>query len=249
MTIMSVVEQKKERIRVALQELDHPTSQISAGEAMSMLLQTICDCFDDDGSIGDFVGDNDFKEEIFSDRVIQVVMDVSQDKEEYPPSFYKAAHVILYSLCSKSTELATTFTANGGVKFLLECLVTFSSDQSLLVTCFAVYNAVIESLGKNESVTFAAMSLAKLVDVFELNYKTAHGMLYRHYCVAVSHSFGPGHEVNNSLIERIAFHVWHGILKHKHDEEAQAIGRTFLCRLIGKESAKEMIDRAEMHHF
>jgi hypothetical protein len=34
---MSVVEQKKESIRVALRELDHPTSKMSAFEAMGTL--------------------------------------------------------------------------------------------------------------------------------------------------------------------------------------------------------------------
>jgi hypothetical protein len=77
---LSVVEQKKESIRAALQELDNPTIPMSTYEAMYVLQQTLCEDFDDDDSIGDFVGDDDFKEEIFSARVIQVVMDVSQDK-------------------------------------------------------------------------------------------------------------------------------------------------------------------------
>jgi hypothetical protein len=63
---MSVVEQKKERIRAALRELDHPISHMSACEAMRLLHLTVGRGFhdDDDGSIGDFVGDDDFKDEI-----------------------------------------------------------------------------------------------------------------------------------------------------------------------------------------
>jgi hypothetical protein len=246
---MSVVEQKKERIRVALQELDHPTSQMSACEAMRTLHQAVVHGFDDDdGSIGDFVGDNDFKEEIFSDRVIQVVMDVSQDKEKYTLTFHHLAYAVLYSLCSDSTELATTFVTNGGVEFLLECLETFSSDQFLLVTCFAVYLAVIESLDDNESAAFVGMTLEKLVDVFELNSETQDEKFYMHYCTAVGSSFGPGNEVNFNLYSRIVSHVWHGVLEHKHDEDVQKTGRYLLRQLVDEESATKMIDHAEMHH-
>jgi hypothetical protein len=79
--------------------------------------------------LGDFVGDDDFKEEIFSARVIQVVMDVSQDKEEFPPRFYHLACSVLYDLCRNNIELATTCVANGGVEFLLETLEAFSSNR------------------------------------------------------------------------------------------------------------------------
>ena len=161
---MSVVlDQQKESIRAALQELDHPTSQMGAFKAMSMLLQTVCHDFDYYGSSGDFSGDDDFKEEIFSARVIQVVMDVSHDKEEYPPLFYPSAYSILYILCRNDTELATTFVTNGGVEFLLECLETSSSDQVHLITCITLYKAVIKNLDTNESAAFVGMTLEKLV--------------------------------------------------------------------------------------
>jgi hypothetical protein len=239
----SFVEQKKECIRVALQKLDHPTCKMSTYAAMRILHEAICHDFDDDDSIGDFSDDDDFKEEIFSARVIQVVMDVSQDKKEYPPDFYRAACLVFYFLCSANTELATTFVANGGAEFLLERLEAFSSDQFVLVTCLAVYRAVIEDLDDIESAAFAGMTLEKLVDVFQLNLETADAMCYQSYCVAVGSSFGPGHEVNNNLYHRIVSHVWHGVIKHKHDEDAKAIGRCFLW----KEIAKKMIEHAEMH--
>jgi hypothetical protein len=144
---MSVVEQEKERIRVALQELDDPTCKTITCEAMKMLPLAVGSGFGDYGSpIGDFVGDDDFKEEIFSAKVVQVVMDVSQDKEEYPPHFYPLISNILSLLCCENAELASAFVANGGVAFLLEYLETFSSDQFLLMTCFAIYKGVIESL-------------------------------------------------------------------------------------------------------
>jgi hypothetical protein len=244
----AVVEQKKEHIRVALQELDHPTCKMSTCEAMRMLHRALFDDFDEDDFFGAFVGDDDFKEEIFSARVIQVVMDVSREKEEYPPSFYHFAHSVLFLLCSYSTELANTFMTNGGAAFLLESLETFSSDQFLLVTCFAVYRAVIKSLNTNESVDFAGMILEKLVDVFQINFETQDGYFYRHYCITVNSSFGPGCEVSNNLIHRIVSHIWHGVIKHKYDEEAQDIGRSLLRHLVGEESAKKMIDHAEMHH-
>jgi hypothetical protein len=233
---MTDVDQEKERIRDALQELDHPTSDLNAFVAMCMLHRAA------------FSGDDDFKEEIFSARVIQVVMDVSRDRKAYHPRFYHIAYSILINLCSNNTELTTTFVANGGVEFLLECLETFSSDQFLLGVCFTLHRVVAESLDEKDSAAFAGMTLEKLVDAFELNYRTADGMLYQHYCVTVAHSFSPGREVDLSLaIERIAFHVFHGIVKHKHDEVAQDIGRDFLRFLVGEEEAKEMIDRAEMH--
>jgi hypothetical protein len=61
-------QQKKERIRVALQELDHPTCKMSACDAMITLGQAVYDDFGDDGdgSAGEFAGDDDFKEEIFT---------------------------------------------------------------------------------------------------------------------------------------------------------------------------------------
>jgi hypothetical protein len=106
---MSVVEQKKERIRVALQELGDRPSKMSACEAMETLRTAVCCDFQDlDGSIGDFVGDDDFKEEIFSARVVQVLITAAQDKKAYPPPFYHLACSTLFFLCDKNTELATT---------------------------------------------------------------------------------------------------------------------------------------------
>jgi hypothetical protein len=93
------------------------------------------------------------------------------------------------------------------------------------------------------------MTLAKIVDVFELNSKTANEKFYYSYCNVVGMSFsGPGREVNNNLLHRIVPHVWHGVIKHKHDEDAQDIGRGLLRFLVDEESAEKMIDHAEMHH-
>jgi hypothetical protein len=247
---MSVVEQKKERIRVALQELDHPTCKISAFVAMSMLHQTVAHDFDDEDSIGDFSGDDDFKEEIFSARVIQVVMDASQDKDEHPPTFYASACAVFYSLCINNTDLATTFVATGGVEFLLERLEAFSSDQYLLSSCFLVQFAVTGSLHDNERARFVDMTLAKLVAAFELNFETQDEQFYLHYCTAVGSSLGPSLQAKtrNKLLNRIVSHVLHGVIKHKHDEDAQEAGRGLLRHLVDEESAKKMIDRAEMLH-
>jgi hypothetical protein len=241
-------DEKKESIRAALQELDHPTCKMSTYAAMSILHLTVCHDFNDYGSIGDFSGDDDFKEEIFSARVIQVVMDASQDKEEYPPGFYHSARLVFYFLCSNNTELATTFVANGGVAFLLECLEAFSSDQYLLISCFGVHSTVIESLGEDESTTFVGMTLEKVVDVFELNFETQNEQFYRHYCFFVGSSFRPGRRVNNNFFQRIVSHVWHGVMKHKHDEDAQRAGRDLLRHLVGEKNAKILIDHAEMRH-
>jgi hypothetical protein len=252
--MMSVVEQKKEFIRVALQELESPASTaLSAYDAMITLHQAVVYGFDDeeddDGSIGDYVGDDEFKLEIFAARVVQVVLDVSQDKEAFSLNFYHLVCGILSLICWDNAELATTFVANSGVEFLLERLEAFSSDRFLLISCFWVHRAVIESLDDNASADFAGLTLAKIVDVFELNSETQDEQFYLHYCLSVGSSFGPpGREVNGDLLERIVSHVWHGVIKHKHDEDAQDTGRSLLSYLVGKESAKEMIDHAEMHH-
>jgi hypothetical protein len=249
---MSAVEQKKERIRVALQELGDPTSKMSTWEAMETLRTEAClDFFDLDGSIGDFVGDDDFKEEIFSARVIQVLITVAQDKKAYPPKFYRSGIILLYFFCSDNTEFATTFAANGGVEFLLETLEAFSSNQPLLDTCFLVYRAVIESLDENESAAFAGMTLGKLVDVFELNYETADEEFYKNYCVALGNNLKPGLDlvVNKKYFPRIASQAWHGIMKYKNDEVVQYFGRRLLNYIVGPETAEEMIDHAEMHHW
>jgi hypothetical protein len=70
----------------------------------------------------------------------------------------------------------------------LEALEDFSSNQYLLIFCFAVCKAVIKSLDKNESVAFAGITLEKLVDVFQLNVDTADEELYVNYCYAASMS-------------------------------------------------------------
>jgi hypothetical protein len=116
---------------------------------MKTLHQAVFHDFDDDGSIGDFVGDDDFKEEIFSARVIQVIITVSQDKDEYPSNFYHCGRCILYLLYSDNTELADAVVGHDGVDFLLESLEAFSSDQQLLTTCFLVHTAVMASLKEN----------------------------------------------------------------------------------------------------
>jgi hypothetical protein len=253
---MSVVEQKKETIRAALQELESPSSQLIDYEALRTLNNIwLSHSFEEfDGSIGDFVGDDDFKEEIVSVRVVQVLITVVQDKKAYPPKFYAATCSALFFLCSDNSELATAFVANGGVEFLLETLEAFSSNQPLLCICFVLHKAVIESLGVNgnESEAFAGMTLEKLVDVFELNYETADEQFYKFYCFSVGHSFGTGFDldlaVKKKCFPRIVSHVWHGVIKHKYDEVAQGIGRRHLRCLVGEEISKKMIDYAEMHH-
>jgi hypothetical protein len=147
-----------------------------------------------DGSIGDFVGNDDFKEEISSALVVQAVMDVAQDKYSYSPPFYGSACSEIYFLCYKNTELATAFVASSGVEFLLETLEDFTSDQPLLLACFAVHRAVIESLDGSEREHFAGMTLETLLDVAELNFERADEQFYQYYCVAVLNSFGPGLE-------------------------------------------------------
>jgi hypothetical protein len=249
---MSVVEQKKKSIRVALQELDYPTSIVSTSEAMGILNDVwMGDSFEEiDGSIGDFVGDDDFKEEIFSARVIQAVMDVAQDKISYPPSFYGSAYSVMYFLCCKNTELATIFVANGGVKFLLETLEDFSSDQPLLLACFALHKAIIETLDGNEREYFAAMTLETLLEVAEINSESADEQFYQYYCVAVLNSFRPGLDlrVDKRCYHRTVYFVWRGLFKHECDDKIQVGGRAVLCYLVGKERAKKMVDHAAMHH-
>jgi hypothetical protein len=250
---MSVIEQKKELIRAAVQELESPTSLLSTNEAMQTLCQTVCFDFDDhDGSIGVFMGDNDFKEEIFSARVIQVVITVANFNEEYHPNFYYYAGVILSLICSDSTELADAFVAHAGVAFFVESLEAFSLDQFLLSRCFSVCATITASLMANESAAFAGMLiLEKLVDVFDLNYQTANEMLYKKYCLCVGNIFfhpGVQFEGKKESFKRIVSHVWHGVIKHKYDEKAQEYGRRLLCLLVGKKAAKELIDHAEMHH-
>jgi hypothetical protein len=247
---MSVVEQKKESIRAALQELESPASTLSAHEAMKTLHQAVFHDFDDeDGSIGDFAGDDEFKVEIFSARVVQVVMDASpRDKEAFPFNFYHLACSVLFSLCNDNTELANAFVAHDGALFLLEYLEAFSSDQFLLLSCFMLYRAVIESLDDIDKLSFAGMTLGKIVEVFEVNYETSNEYLYEQYCVVVTFSFSPGCKVKNNLFQRIVSHVWHGVIKHKYDEDAQDTGRYLLRRLVGEETAKGMIGHAEMHH-
>jgi hypothetical protein len=220
---------------------------------MKTLHHAVCNDFNcPDGSIGDFVGDDDFKEEIFSAKVVQVVMDVSQDKEEYPSHFYRLTSNMLSLLCCEKAELANAFVANGGVAFLLEYLETLSSNQMLLRVGFELYRFILHSLNTNEAADFAGMILGKLVDVFELNYETADDFLYCRYCTAVAVTMnlplGLGLDMNNKLYERIAVHVYHGVLEHKYDEGVQAFGRWLLPQLVGEEKAKEMIDHADLRH-
>jgi hypothetical protein len=251
---MSVVEQKKERIRVALGELDFPTTISRTSEAMHILNDIwMSDSFEEnDGSIGDFVGDDDFKEEIFSARVIRAVMDAAQDKMSYSPSFYGSACSVLYFLCYNNTELATTFVANGGVEFLLETLEDFPSDQPLLLACFLVHRAVIESLDGNEREAFAGMTLETLLDVAELNFGTADEqfLFYKYYCVAVINSFRPGLDlrVDKRCYRRTVYFVWRGLFKHECDDKIQVQGYALLCYLVGKERAKKMIDNSSMYN-
>jgi hypothetical protein len=249
---MSVVEQKQERIRAALRELESPTSVPDTCEAIVALYDIwISDSFEEiDGPLDVFVGDDDFKEEIFSARVIQILITVAQDKEEYPPSFYNCACSVLSFLCRKNTELATTFVANCGVEFLLETLEAFSSDQFVLISCLEVHQAVIKSLDNNEWTSFASMTLEKLLDVGELNFQTADGCFYANYCNTVFNCFRPGLDLDKAkkCYPRTVDFVWHGITNHNYNEYAKGIGRIVLRGLVGEEKANEMIEHAEMHH-
>jgi hypothetical protein len=246
------VDEKKESIRAAVQELSSPASMLSACEAIDTLFAAVLHEFDDDNEYkGDFMGDDDFKEEIFSARVIQVLITVSQDKEEYPPFFYHHVCSILAIICDHNTELVNAFVALDGVEFLLETLETFSSNQFLLAACFLACRIILENLNASESSALVGMILEKLVEVFELNDKIADENLYYTYCLGVAHSFlhpGVALEVDTHLFQQIVSHVWHGVTKHKYDEDAQDVGRSLLCCLVGEETAKQMIDHSEMHH-
>jgi hypothetical protein len=251
---MSVVEQKKELIRAAVQELESPASLLSTSESMQTLCSTVCFDFDDqNGSIGDFMDDDGFKDEIFSARVIQVVITAAKVNEEYDSHVYYCAGAILSMICFENTELTDTFVALDGVEFLLESLEAFSSDQLLLSGCISGCAIIMPSLNANESADFAAMLiLEKLVDVFELNYQTADELLYYKYCLCVGNSLfhpsGVRFEVKKESFQRMVSHLWNGVIKHKYDEDAQKHGRRLLYLLVGTEAAKEMIDHAEMHH-
>jgi hypothetical protein len=126
------IEKRKKSIRAALQELESPASTLFAYEAMEKLHKAVCYVsYDLDGSIEDFEDDDDeFLKEIFSARIVQVVMDVI--KEEHPPRFYCLACGILSLLCWDDTELAKAFVLHDGAEFLLETLETLSSNQVLL---------------------------------------------------------------------------------------------------------------------
>jgi hypothetical protein len=252
--IIMSVEAKKESIRAALQELENPDCSLSANAAMETLKQAVGHDFDDThGFIGDFVGDDDFKEEIFSARVVHVVMDVAKDKAKYPELFYHHACGLLHSLCLDSIERSTAFVAHGGVEFLLEALEASSSDEFLLISCFGLHWGVIGGLSKKESASFAGKTLGKLLDVVELHSKTCDADFYTFSCHSVGICFRPGLEFDyydeiQDLFQRTISYVWFGITKHKYDEDAQNTGRSLLCHLAGKENAKKMIDHSEMHH-
>jgi hypothetical protein len=245
------IDEQKESFRAALQELKYPASTMSAYKAMQKLHKAYDDLKDQDGSIaGDFVGDEEFLKEIFSARVVQVVMDASQEEEEFHPSFYRYACGILSLLFCENTELADAFVAHDGALFLLEYLESFSLNRPILISCFTLYEVILSNLNATESTAFAGLIMEKLADVFELNYETMDKLFYHFYCSAVGSSFhyagDAGAVVATKLLERIVLHVWRGIHAYKHDEGAHDAGLGLLCYLVGEEIAKEMIDHGEM---
>jgi hypothetical protein len=130
----------------------------------------------------------------------------------------------------------------------LEYLEVFSSNQFLFITCFGLHPVIVESIDENERASFVEMMLEKLLDVVELNFENE--QFYYHYYCTLYNCFRSGLDldVQKQCLPRTVNIVWHGVIKHKYDEEAQAGGRAFLRFLVGAESAKEMIDHAEMHH-
>jgi hypothetical protein len=249
--IIMSVEAKKVSIRAALQELSNPTFPLQTYFAIEKLHQTVVHDFEEIFEpIGDFVGDDDFKEEIFSARVIQVLIAVARDKAEYPTFFYHYVCTTLQLLCLDSTERSTAFVAHGGVEFLLEALEAFSPNEFLLIPCFGLHWAVIQSLGKYGSASFGEMTLGKLLDVFKLHAETADEVFYIHYCLSVGSCFRPGLILNENenLFQRTVAYVWFGITKYKYAEDAQNTGRSLLCHLAGDEYAIQMIDYSEMTH-
>jgi hypothetical protein len=234
-TIVMSVDAKKESIRAALQELENPDSELSANAAMAKLKQAVVHDFEEiDQPLGDFVGDDDFKEEIFSARVVHVVMDVAKDTDAYCKLFYQYAYGVLHLLCVDNNELSSAFVAHGGVEFLLEALEAFSSYETLLISCFTVHSAVIDSLGKKESASFAGMTLGKLLDVIELHYKTCDQKFYIYYCLSMATCFRPGLEEfgdHEDLTARGVAYVWFGTTKYEDDEDAHRIGHGILTFL------------------
>jgi hypothetical protein len=177
-------------------------------------------------------------------------MDASQQEEEFHPSFYRYSCAILSLLFCENAELANAFVAHDGALFLLEYLESFSSNRPILISCFALYRAILCNLNATESTAFAGLIMEKLADVFELNCETTDELFYHFYCSAVGSSFrhagDAGVGVDTKVLERIVLHVWRGIHAYKHDEGAHDAGRDLLFYLVGEETAKEMIDHAEM---
>jgi hypothetical protein len=112
-------------------------------EAMEKIHTTVADGFHDDGdSKGEFVGDDDFKLEIFSVNVLQVIINAITADKEYPPVFDHWALGILFVFGSNHNKKMATFLSSCVTvdlfrifpsvegKFFLPCRVLRMGHQS-----------------------------------------------------------------------------------------------------------------------
>ncbi|CAB9509034.1 expressed unknown protein [Seminavis robusta] len=159
----------------------------------------------------------------------------------------------------RSPANATAIVNSGGLQHVLDFLDSSNEDEIVdtfyayhgLCVIFAVQVALKEDKG-------LSLAVAKLVMPVLVTLMETHGL------DAEEHKscdlFVSGCEmfmicarameglVESAHAERMVQSAWSGITYHKNDSEVQEAGRDLLTRLVGPETALEMIDHAEMHH-
>jgi len=204
----------------------------------------------DPGDSGIFSTDETFKEELFSAQVVSDIMTAVKatkgDSGDYSPELCTSVSITLYVLMKETPEPAEAAYAHGGVDFATEVMEAYPAVESLLMTSITYIARMFHTHVPPEMLALAFLD--KVLAAMEIHHDTCDDYFFlRCYCNVLCICWKNGYDMPLHVGASVVRFLWHGITKHRDDEEAQYMGREFLRALVGPEKALQMIDQAEMH--
>jgi hypothetical protein len=243
------VEEKKQELRAALRVLQETSNAPTNGvqEAMQEVDAALYHGFRDTGY---FCSDEDFKAEIFSARVVGVILSAAKRAKHAPTNFYTSVCRIQLQLANHSEEISDAIRVHGGVAYIIDLMETFPHDEGLILCGVGVTINVFFGVGES---SLAESFFEKLLDAMEMHHYDSDDVFYHFFCTAMecilmkgSEAFGWGPYFLPGGTIRLAHYVLYGIGEHTDNERSQKEGRKLLCILVGHETAQRLINILEL---
>jgi hypothetical protein len=231
----------------ALLDLTQPNSDDEAKIWAEIILQ---DIFASIGDINDDLSiDKDIASTFFQGGATVSLVEVLK-REGQSGNFYHKTCGIIGSLLHSSQEIAMDFVSNGLVDAMMSFMKSRSSDTFLLLSCIGVLLGIVHGVTNEKRMEIANETcVVESITIMLEEHGRTNAILFGCSCHVLGSCFSRGFRIEPDLFHRIVQCMWAGITSHPHDEDEQEVGRRLLRHLVGPETAKEMIDHAEMHHY